>query len=261
MASPVLVTVLPWAGGVVAAGIVGAVVGVTGLVGHPTERVSTVGTISGFTPSVDVASCPGGPVIGSLPIGTRVLAIARSDDSSILGVRDPRDSGRTVWVSAAEVEADASQPAISTLSIEACPVVGGSSAGSTAPAPTATPSPSGNPTGEPTPADAESPTITSANATPNDIFQKKASPDKSTISVAATDNVGVTSITATWPAVGEIPAGSTEIGGSSGSFTFGPFPFTGNGPYDVPISLVAHDAAGNSSAPTVVHVTLELIAL
>jgi hypothetical protein len=187
-----------------------------------------------------------------------VLAIARSEDASVLGVRDPRDSGRTVWVSAADVQPDASQPAVSTLAVEGCPVVDGASVAAPTAAPTTTPSPSAS--AAPGPSDTESPTITTASANPTLIYEKNGSPDKSTVSASASDNVGVTSITASWPAVGEIPAGSAEIAGSSGSFTFGPFAFN-LGPYDMPISLVAHDAAGNSSAPTVVHVNLEYFPL
>ena len=259
MASSVLLTVLPWAGGVVAVGIVGAAVGVSGLVGHPVHSATTAGAIAGVTSSVDVANCPGGPTVGSLAVGTRVLAIARSGDATVLGVRDPRDSGRTVWVPAADVEPDASQPAISTLAVEGCPVVDAPTAGvaGAVPPPTAAPTPSAS--AAPGPSDTSSPTITSASANPTDIYQKAASPNKSTISASASDNVGVTSITASWPAVGEIPAGTAQIDGGSGTFSFGPFVFAGNGPYDVPISLVAHDAAGNSSTPTVVHVTLEFL--
>ncbi|MEO5826616.1 MAG: hypothetical protein ABIR59_12070 [Gemmatimonadales bacterium] len=255
MARSLLLTLAPWAGAVVLAGVVGTVIGASGLVGHPERHETVVSVSSAVVHRADAASCPGGPVVATLLAGTRVLAISRSADSAQLGVRDPSDSGRELWLAAADLTLDPSQPAIATLAVEACPVIGVSVAAPPAPAPAPPAS-----VAAPGVSDTVKPTITSAIANPTQIYQHLSSHiEKSTVSAIATDNVAVTAISASWPTVGPIPAGTAQISGGSGSFVFGPYSFSEGGDNDVPITLIAHDAAGNASTPTVVHVIVTQI--
>jgi len=73
------------------------------------------------------------------------------------------------------------------------------------------------------------------------------SPYTSTITVSASDNVGVTSARVTWTGPGESPGGSQTMSGSGGTFsaTIGPFEVRGTVTWTVTVS----DRAGNTSAP------------
>jgi hypothetical protein len=252
-----LLTLAPWAGAVVAAGVVGAVVGVSGLVGHPEKHVTVVAGNTSLAREVAAASCPGGPIVTAIQAGTRVLALARNADSTSVGVRDPHDTGNTIWLRASDVTLDPDSASVTTLEVESCPVVYRTE--QVAPTPPA-PTPSASTSAAPHAGDSTKPAIASASANPTLIYQHGSGDvEKSTVSAAATDNVAVTKITATWPSVGPVPAGSAQITGGSGSFVFGPFgfPLDATDSYEVPITLIAHDAAGNASAPVVVKVTVE----
>ncbi len=91
---------LPWIGVVVVVGLVGGGVGVSGLAGAATDETVVVGHTSVLDAVVDAGSCPGGPVVRTLSADTRVLAVARSEDSAYLGVRNPDDVAATIWVPA-----------------------------------------------------------------------------------------------------------------------------------------------------------------
>lgn len=245
---------LPWIGVIVAAGVVGTTLGATGVFGSPIDDLEVVGYSSVLDGSAPAAACPGGPVVATLGAGTRVLTVQRSDDSAWLGVRNPNDVSDVLWLASAHLVIDQAQAAVSSLPVgEACPEV-------IVATPAPAPAPEPGPVPPPAPAkDTTKPTIIQASASPSTITSESLA-ETSTISAQATDNVGVAKITASWPAVGFIPAGARTITGASGGFLFGPIIWGSTTDYDdkvVPFTLIAHDAAGNVSAPVVVYVTVE----
>ena len=164
--------------------------------------------------------------------------------------------------------------ATTTASIEPRPVIIESSAPSATPTPTPTPTVSVTPS--PTPvateapapaapppapapiADTTGPTLGGASSSPDDDVCADDSyagyyAITSTISVAANDNVGVAGVHITWSGA---ESGSGEMSsGASWSFTFNPTQNTQSG--TVTFTLVARDAAGNTSAPSTT--TVEVI--
>lgn len=124
--------------------------------------------------------------------------------------------------------------------------------------PTATPTPTPTPTvtvtAEPEPpapvADTAAPALGAASASPAsgvcaDDGYAAYYPIASTVSVPASDNVGVVGVHVTWTGA---ESGSAELGvGSPWSFSFNPAQSTPDG--TVTFTLVARDAAGNTSAP------------
>jgi hypothetical protein len=249
---------LPWLGLIVLAGIGGTALGASGVIaGEPRE------ILAGYTAVLDdsapAASCPGGPVIDELFAGDRVLAIARSEDSGYLGVRDPNDFARTLWFDRAVVVVDAGQADVDGLPIEACPVATVEVIEPT-PVPTEEPEPQPEPEPEPEPvpgpSDTTPPSILQEGANPTKIYGDEGNcgattPLTSTVAAyVVSDNVAVTGVRATWTAAG---GGSAELtrNASVWSFVYDP-PSNFNG--GVNITLVARDAAGNLSAPKVVNV-------
>jgi RNA polymerase sigma factor (sigma-70 family) len=100
----------------------------------------------------------------------------------------------------------------------------------------------------PPPLDRQPPVITSAASDrPRINTPECQSPYTSTITVNATDNVGVASARVTWTGPGESPGGSQTMSGGGGKYsaTIGPFPVRGTVTWSVTVS----DAAGNTSAP------------
>jgi hypothetical protein len=230
-----LLGLLPWAGVVAGAAIVGVAVGTSGLVG---QNPAPIVAPAGFTVAdpVSAAVCPGGAFAVTLPHGTRVLAIARSSDNAWLGVRNTYDLASTVWVPAAAVIPDDAEPDIGTLPVDECPTVRFAR-------PAEKPTPSPSPTKQPPPPakDSVAPKITSITAEPDFILNL----DPTVIRVTATDSVGVTGVTLKWS--GEF-SGSKAMKrvGNEWRLTFTP-PNDGGG--TITFSAVASDAAGNTSAP------------
>lgn len=256
---------LPWLGVIVVAGAVGTGGGVAGLAGHPRVEEVLSGSSGAIVQHVSAARCVNGPIVAQLRAGERVLATARSEDSAWLGVRNPVTLLDTVWLPAGAVTVDDGQADLaslpvggacptSTVAVDPPPVVA---------APVAPPgSGGGNPGGgggSPAAPDTTAPSIGQGSASPNPIHQNGFSPDRSTVTVSASDNVGVTSVTATWAAFGPNPGGSASLSpsGNSWSFVFGPAASAG-ATYQVPITITARDAAGNQSS-TVVQVTLQYL--
>jgi hypothetical protein len=235
---------LPWIGVVVVVGLVGGGVGVSGLAGAATDEVVVVGHTSVLDAVVDAGSCPGGPVVRTLSADTRVLAVARSEDSVYLGVRNPDDVAATIWVPASVVVPDAGQDAAGLPVGEACPT------GTLAPlivvvVPVETTAePSVPPSAQPS--DTIKPTLGVPTATPTMIYNT----ENSAIAVTATDNVGVTGVKVTWTGPASSSGEATLIKGQW-KLTFDPDNFL-NGKYT--LTLVARDAAGNLSAPRTVDV-------
>jgi hypothetical protein len=249
---------LPWLGLIVLAGVGGTALGASGVIaGEPRE------ILAGYTAVLDdsapAASCPGGPVIDELFAGDRVLAIARSEDSGYLGVRDPNDFARTLWFDRAVVVVDAGQADVDSLPIEACPVATVEVIEPT-PVPTEESEPEPGPVppapGPPPPPDTTPPSILQQGASPSTVYGNQGMCDANTplvTTIAAyvvSDNVAVTGVSATWSAAGGGSA-NLVLSGSEWSFEYDP-PSNFNG--IVNFSLVARDAAGNLSAAKIVGV-------
>lgn len=236
---------LPWVGLIVVAGLIGGAAGVFGLAGRPVV-VHEAGQSTGVLGAHSVAlECVGGPVVASLPAGERVLAMARSDDSSWLGVRNPVTLTGTIWVPVDDVTVDKGEPAIKTLPIGGlCPVatVVTDPPVVAAPVTPVTPSKPSKPTPDTTP-----PTIgkpTSSINPPDYVCNNSSGYPPAIISVNASDNVGVTGVSISWTGV---ESGSASMGGSW-SFSYHPSSTSAHG--NVTFVLKAKDAAGNTSSST-----------
>ncbi|TPX03155.1 hypothetical protein FJ656_18695, partial [Schumannella luteola] len=90
---------------VVVAGVAGASLGLAGVFGHPLVEQPTVADAALAT-TASAHRCVGGDVIGQVAADTRVLAVARSDDASWIGVRNPSTLTGTLWFPAAVVAGD-----------------------------------------------------------------------------------------------------------------------------------------------------------
>ncbi len=228
---------LPWVGAIVVLGLVGGVLGVSGAVGHPIDTV-TVGTSTILMPpTVQASSCPGGPVVGSVERGSRVVALARSADGAEVQVRNPDDVGQLVWIPVGELVSDSGQSPVAGLPLGPnCPTV------VVAQAPVVVPV---TPTKPVKPKDTTPPTIGKPVATPGNCH--------TTISVTASDNVGVTSVSISWT--------GTNTGSGSMSRVGGHWEYTTNGFHDfnTTFAVTAHDAAGNASPTNSVTTALQCV--
>ena len=119
--------------------------------------------------------------------------------------------------------------------------------------PTVEPVETGQPTAEPLPpapvADVSGPTLGGASRSPSEVFAADSDAPYcdivSTISVVANDNVAVTGVLISWTGV---ESGSGQmVSGPSWTYSFNPAQTTPTG--DVTFTLIARDAAGNTSAP------------
>lgn len=260
-----------WAGALAAAGVAGAVgatLGLTGLLGGvggspvPVGQPGQAPVVTAFADTVAGSFCPAGSPVVRFAMGERVFITARTEQGDYVQVRHPLDRDARVWVPATSVEAE-DVAVLAGLPVGGCEVLIEPPSEQTPDAPEAaqpqsqTPAPRPTPAPTPTPAppaDTTPPAITNSFAAPTVIYQLGApGPTSTTIFASASDDVGVASIRATWPAHGAIAAGDVTIGGASGSFVFGPFPSAGS--HNTVITLVAQDAAGNKSAPVTVTVT------
>jgi hypothetical protein len=229
---------LPWVAFIVVAGVVGGTAGATGVFGREIDGVTVASSTAIVSDSATAYSCPGGSVVGSVAEGSRVLAIKRSEDSAYLAVRDPQDIRSTVWLDRAVVQVDAGLD-VSTLPTGACPVVTIPKPVVVAPAPPVEVD------------DTTAPEILNAGAAPGTItiqgYSAYCGVDQSVVSVTATDDVEVTSVTATW-------AGGRAALSQSGDT----WKFVFSNPADDSYSVVmtAQDSAGNVSAPVTVKVVV-----
>ena len=126
------------------------------------------------------------------------------------------------------------------------------------PTETATPAETAAPAPAPAPAaDSAAPTLSGAAASPSQDLCADDSYSSyyaiaSTISVTAADNVGIIGVHITWTGA---ESGSAEMSfGSPWTYTFNPASSTPSG--TVTFTLVARDAAGNTSAPATTSVTV-----
>jgi hypothetical protein len=229
---------IPWVGLLVVGALVGGVLGVTGVFGHPIDIV-TVGTSSILMPpTVQASSCPDGPVVASVERGSRVVALARSADGALVQVRNPSDVSQLVWIPVGELVSDSGQTPVAGLPIgPSCPTVTVAQAPVVTPVTPVTPGKKPKPpTPDTTPPVIGAITVDTSNAC------------KPIVTAQITDNVGVSSATLKGTSgspynVNQTVA-MTHPGGSNwkGTLTM-PSNFSGI----VNLTITARDAAGNTT--------------
>jgi hypothetical protein len=243
-----------------------------------------------------VLDCPAGDTIDSYSSGSRVFAVARSDDATWVQVRQLDFPDSLVWIAAGDVDLDddidalpiaecgefdsvviaaetsttTTIPASTTTSIpdSTTTTVAGtttSSSGTTGstnrppPPPTTTTSTVG-PTVPTSPPDTTSPVIAQPSATPGEIWEQDspslpcgAVPRTSTIRAIVTDNVSVSSVTASWTIEGSTTIRPMTPSGNLFTTTFGPFPYLtipDNTVQNVIVTIRAVDGSGNDASVT-----------
>ncbi len=238
---------LPWLGLVVVAGAVGGSLGPLGLLGAQITEVTTASTAIVQDGAIGYV-CVGGAESVTLPAGQRVLAVARSEEPGWLGLRDPLNAVATIWVPAPAVVLDSGEDATTLPTGGACPIVETTLARPAAPiAPPADPG-SGSGSGPGAgPVDTTAPSISVGSFSPQPIWGIEAAPycaTQSLVTVTATDDVGLASVT------GSSPGASVVLTGSSvSSFTFAySASYTSGSPKIVSVTFVATDTSGNSSS-------------
>ncbi len=236
---------LPWIGVIVVAAIVGGLAGFTGLFGLASPAAASAPTVS-IDHSIAGLACPAGARLVSLDPGQRVLALQRTKDSAWLAVRDPYDLATTVWVRRAAVRVDDSGDTAS-LPVGGCPTPSVSvtpeptvEAAPDAPAAPATPTTPSKKPAPPTPTpDTTAPTVATPVVTVANC--------QTTITTTASDNVGVTSVTISWTDH-NTGSGSMTLSGGTWKLVL-TNPAAGMHDGNTVFTVIAHDAAGNSSAP------------
>ena len=142
----------------------GAALGLSGAVGRPDAAPNPpTGPASGVVRGHVLAlGCPGGSPVETLPPGTRVLAMERSDDGGFVSVRDPYALAQTVWLPTGVLVPDAGTGAYADLPVGGCVVP----SAIPSPTPSPTPSASAEPAPAPAPAPAPKPKPTNKPAPP-----------------------------------------------------------------------------------------------
>jgi hypothetical protein len=164
-----------------------------------------------------------------------VLAVQRSDDANWVGVRDPGSVGSTVWLGLGDVSLDGGTSALDALPVGgACPV-------------TVVSTPTPTPTPEPVPVDSTAPSISQAGASPTQLFMVNLQ-RTTTITAVVTDSFGVSSVTATWSGAA---SGSAPMQRSGSTWTLSYTAPEGTPSGTITFTIVARDAAGNSSSTSV----------
>jgi hypothetical protein len=220
--------------------------------------------------------CPDGERVGQLRSGDRVFVVGRDASGDWAAIRDPRRISAVVWVHDASLQHDTSaevdllecndavplgapsDPTTTTVPVDT--TTQGGVALPTAPTATVLPRPgtTAPPTGPVTTAptatttapDAQLPTV-QASSSEEEVF--RSSPpgciSTSTFSAVASDDIGVTSVTASWTG---LPGGAlafTRVAGTAtnGTWTatFGPFDHGSTVPNAL-VTVTARDAVGNA---------------
>jgi hypothetical protein len=237
---------VPWAGVVVVAGLVGGGLGAAGVFGPEPDHVAVVGATSVLDSRASAAICPGGAAIDTLPAGTRVLALERSDDAAFLGVRDPHDFSRVLWLDRADVVVDAGLDVASLPVGDECPTVVAlepepdpEPQPQPQPEPGPQPGPQPQPQPQPQPVN-QPPTISAAGASPNPVWCTT----PTTVTVQASDDVAVTGVTLSWSGFESNNKAMTKSG-SSWTYSFTP----GNAGLgaDLTFTAIASDGALTSA--------------
>jgi hypothetical protein len=238
---------LPWVALVVALGLVGGTLGLTGVFGHPVERVTVAVNSILMPPTVNATSCPDGPVVASVERGSRVVALARNADGTQVQVRNPQNVSQLVWVPASQVDADTGQAAVATLPLGAsCPTLYVAQPLPVVPVTPVTPT-------KPSKPGAPKDTTAPSEGKPTALVENC----RTTITVSASDNVGVTSVSLTWTGTNTSsgPAAMSSIGGGKWQKVF----LTGMHDGNTTFVAVAHDAAGNASSANSVTAFLQCL--
>ncbi|MEZ5175142.1 MAG: hypothetical protein R2823_02935 [Acidimicrobiia bacterium] len=266
--------------GVVAAAILGAVLGLSARGGAPAPAVVGLDGVA-------VYACPGDGQVGTLHRGDRIFITGRTADGSWLSVRNVRGSGQAVFIRASHVVEDSD---VAHLPERDCDdhgiLVVGSPPPTTAPpstvpettttipdtttipAPTTTvPAPTTTvPAPTTTVPDTTAPRISNTSAVPEVIWEEDTdfiscppnTPRESIISATVTDNVAVASVTASWtdpsgtqtvPMAGGVTR--TTVFGPYEADTWDPFPWEPGFEHQVTITITAKDAVGNTAAAQV----------
>lgn len=238
---------LVWGAVVVVVALAGGAIGATGALGSP--AAPQPGTGVSLAGGVDALDCPAGAAVTKLGQGDRVLALSRSDDYAYLEVRNPQDVNQLVWLPAGVVVVDRGEPAISTLPVGGCPkpvlavdAVPVADPTVAPPAPAPKPKPAG---------DTTSPVIAAGAFSPNPVYGTQSNtglcPTSTTISITATDNVGVATVTG---ATTSGPGGAqiTQISHSGSTYVFKYQIDYEGGEAIAVVGFTAKDAAGNQSA-------------
>lgn len=237
------------AGAVVVTGAAGAGLALSGVFVAP--QVVEPG-IGGLVQSTSAHACAGGPVIGELYAGDRVLVVAQSENAEWVGVRNPQSLTETLWLPITSITLDEGE-----AEAAAAVPVGGDCATVTIVADTPIVAPPGDDPVDVPASDTTAPVISSASSQHTQMAcDGTLYPTESVITIAATDNVGVTAVRATWSGAYEGEATATRSGGSW-VFTFDA---TGPGTKgDVQFVITAVDAAGNTSSPAAVVVNVDCL--
>lgn len=252
-------------------GAVGLVVG--GALGFTALKPADDDT-AGFGATVEVQQyslydCPGGAPSGVAYPGDRVYITGRDESGGWLEVRDPRNQGSTLWVPSSAVDPDtvidvpirSCDEPIELIAVEATTTTTTLVRDTTTTSATPTTTPATTPvTAPPTTQapDTQKPVVSQGTRNPSEIYDVSYSANcavQSAITVQVTDNVGVTQVRGTYGAgLPGSPLVFTHGAGNTWTATFGPFSLDGSYFQDVVISMVARDAAGNSSNATTVTV-------
>lgn len=256
--------------GVVAAGALGATLALTGVISRPTvDAPLTTAVIDART--VNAHECVGGPVVSTLYAGQRVFVVATSADGDWVGVRatgavsTAGGTGEVVWMPQPDVtldESDSLADAVPTGGV--CPTVT-TEVGFADPKPDTTPADPADPAdpASPTPnqppaGDTSKPKLSAPSVQPAVIAcaDGYGYPTTALITVTASDNVAVTSVSIAWTG-SYTGSGSMTRSGSTWKYTFDA---TGPGDRgDVNFRMVAKDAAGNSSAASTTSVFVDCL--
>ncbi len=231
---------LPWVGLVVVAGLVGGSLAPLGLLGAGITEVvaAETATLREHSPTY---LCVEGAEATHLAGGERVLAVARNEEATWLGVRDPLYAASVLWIPASSVVVDDGQDA-SALPIDGdCPAVETALA---APLPPVVPQPQPAPPPAPGPSDTTRPVVGQAYADPSVFYNSEAT----VVHAFATDDVAVVSVLIAWSGA-HTGSGTMSKVGSEWRFTFSTTDYP-NGA--MTFELRAVDAAGNVSVPATV---------
>lgn len=267
--------------------VVGAGLGLTGTLSVVDEPATVA--------DAAVASyydCPDGDALGELTRGDRVFITGRDASGEWAEIRSPVSSNSRVWIRARQVlpdgdtsdlpvlgclePVDAIVSAVEETTTTTEAVDTTATTGTTEPPPDTTTATTEAPsttqttgtTAPPPPPDTTPPAISNAFVSPGQIWEEDGGvfgiscppgyPREATVSANVTDNVGVTTVSASWS--DPLGSHSTGMGQSGSTFTtnFGGYPADTWDPdhldpytHAVTITIVARDAAGNESQTTV----------
>lgn len=229
---------MPW---IVGAIVVGVIAGAGAYFAMPSSpEPSGDPSIASLVAAADGSACPGSAPVTSIPAGSRVLAVARTEDGQWVSIRDVSAAPSTVWIERALLSAEGT---LDSLPVDGCvtaTVDDGRGFDPQLPTPTADPV-------------APTPRSGSTDSTPP-VFQSVSvsysfgsfvcsenAASTATISAAVTDDTGVASVTASFSGAAS-GSGALE---PAWSLIYRPAGLSVTG--DIAVTLTATDSAGNST--------------